>query len=43
MGSDGEKVRASGETPRETLPTVNPTAEKQEPPKATFHPAIYVR
>lgn len=42
MSSDNEKVRASGETPRETLPTVNPQAEKQEPHKAAFHPAIYV-
>ncbi|KAJ5174643.1 sugar phosphate/phosphate translocator [Penicillium canariense] len=42
MSSDGEKVRASGETPRETLPTVNPAAEKQEAPKAAFHPAVYV-
>jgi hypothetical protein len=41
--SEGEKVRASGETPRETLPTVNPAAEKQEAPKANFHPAVYVR
>ncbi|KAJ6115558.1 sugar phosphate/phosphate translocator [Penicillium sp. IBT 18751x] len=39
--SEGEKVRASGETPRETLPTVNPAAEK-EAPKAAFHPAVYV-
>ena len=44
MSSDGEKVRTSGEVVREqTLPTVNPAAEKQEPPKAAFHPAIYVR
>lgn len=43
MSTDGEKVRASGETPRETLPTVNPAAEKQEAPKAAFHPAVYVR
>ncbi|KAJ5891027.1 sugar phosphate/phosphate translocator [Penicillium subrubescens] len=42
MSSDGEKVRASGETPRETLPTVNPAVEKQEAPKAAFHPAVYV-
>lgn len=41
--SDGEKVRTSGEVSREqTLPTVNPTAEKQEPPKTAFHPAVYV-
>jgi hypothetical protein len=40
--SEGEKVRASGETPRESLPTVNPAAEKQEAPKAAFHPAVYV-
>ena len=43
MSADGEKVRASGETPRETLPTVNPAAEKQEAAKAAFHPAVYVR
>jgi hypothetical protein len=41
--SDGEKVRASGETPREqSLPTVNPAAEKTEQPSTTFHPAVYV-
>jgi hypothetical protein len=41
--SDGEKVRASGETPREqSLPTVNPAAEKAEQPSTTFHPAVYV-
>ncbi|OQE46152.1 hypothetical protein PENCOP_c001G01850 [Penicillium coprophilum] len=41
--SDGEKVRASGETPREqTLPTVNPAAEKGEQAGITFHPAVYV-
>ncbi|KAJ5467672.1 hypothetical protein N7475_005424 [Penicillium sp. IBT 31633x] len=41
--SDGEKVRASGETPREqSLPTVNPAAEKTEQPSVTFHPAVYV-
>ena len=40
--SDGEKVRASGETPREqSLPTVNPAAEKEQP-SASFHPAVYV-
>jgi hypothetical protein len=39
--SEGEKVRASGETPRESLPTVNPAAEKQEP-SAALHPAVYV-
>lgn len=44
MSSEGEKVRTSGEVVREqSLPTVNPAAEKQEPPKAAFHPAIYVR
>lgn len=40
--SDGEKARTSGEVSREQLPTVNPAAEKQEPPKAAFHPAVYV-
>lgn len=41
--SDGEKVRTSGEVSREpSLPTVNPAAEKQESPKAAFHPAVYV-
>ncbi|CAI7602869.1 unnamed protein product [Penicillium bialowiezense] len=40
--SDGEKVRASGETPREqSLPTVNPAAEKEQP-SVSFHPAVYV-
>lgn len=44
MTADGEKVRASGETPREILPTVNPAVEKQqEASKAAFHPAVYVR
>jgi hypothetical protein len=43
MSSDGEKVRTSGEVVREqTLPTVNPAAEKQET-KAALHPAVYVR
>lgn len=42
--SEGEKVRTSGDSPREqALPTVNPAAEKQEAPKASFHPAVYVR
>ncbi|KAL2834950.1 triose-phosphate transporter family-domain-containing protein [Aspergillus cavernicola] len=42
--SSEEKVRTSGEVsrPEPTLPTVNPAAEKSEPPKATFHPAVYV-
>ncbi|KAJ5155861.1 hypothetical protein N7492_008664 [Penicillium capsulatum] len=41
--SDGEKARTSGEVSREQgLPTVNPVAEKQEPPKPAFHPAVYV-
>ncbi|QKX63020.1 uncharacterized protein TRUGW13939_10188 [Talaromyces rugulosus] len=42
--SDGEKARTSGEVPRpeQTLPTVNPAAEKAEPPKASLHPAFYV-
>lgn len=44
MSNDGEKARSSGEVSRheQTLPTVNPAAEKQEPPKPTFHPAVYV-
>lgn len=43
--SDGEKARTSGEVsrPEQTLPTVNPAAEKSEHPKPTFHPAVYVR
>ncbi|KAJ5861334.1 uncharacterized protein N7529_008644 [Penicillium soppii] len=40
--SEGEKVRASGETPREqSLPTVNPAAEKEQP-SSSLHPAVYV-
>lgn len=44
MSSDGEKARTSGDIPRPepTLPTINPTAERSEPPKPTFHPALYV-
>ncbi|PKY08540.1 UDP-galf transporter [Aspergillus campestris IBT 28561] len=44
MSNDGEKVRTSGEVSRAepSLPTVNPAAEKPEPPKASFHPAVYV-
>ncbi|KAH8899575.1 triose-phosphate transporter [Thozetella sp. PMI_491] len=42
-----EKVRTSGESPREAsngpvLPTVNPDAEKTQPPKPSLHPAFYV-
>ncbi|KAF7888697.1 uncharacterized protein EAF02_003238 [Botrytis sinoallii] len=41
-----EKVRVSGEISRSAdspvLPTVNPAAEKSEPPKAAVHPAFYV-
>ncbi|KAK7567773.1 hypothetical protein IWX91DRAFT_333218 [Phyllosticta citricarpa] len=42
-----EKTRSSGESPREaaanaTLPTVNPDAVQPEPPKPTFHPAVYI-
>ncbi|KAK6612020.1 DUF250 domain membrane protein [Botrytis cinerea] len=41
-----EKVRISGEISRSAdapvLPTVNPAAEKSEPPKAAVHPAFYV-
>ena len=47
MAVDGEKERVSGEITREgpgspILPTVNPAAEKSEPPKAAFHPSVYV-
>ncbi|KAF7590123.1 hypothetical protein BBP40_003236 [Aspergillus hancockii] len=44
MSSEGEKARTSGEIsrPEPTLPTVNPAAERAEPPKPTFHPAVYV-
>ncbi|KAB8230520.1 hypothetical protein ETB97_012489 [Aspergillus alliaceus] len=44
MSSEGEKARTSGEVsrPEPTLPTVNPAAERAEPPKPTFHPAVYV-
>jgi hypothetical protein len=42
-----EKTRASGDQPREqtgaVLPTVNPNAEKSQPPKPSLHPAFYVR
>ncbi|CAP70786.1 uncharacterized protein PODANS_3_8480 [Podospora anserina S mat+] len=41
MGVD-EKVRASGEQVRDTLPTVNPDVEKSQPPKPSLHPAFYV-
>ncbi|KAL1841040.1 hypothetical protein VTJ49DRAFT_7471 [Mycothermus thermophilus] len=44
MGAD-EKTRTSGEQPREqspVLPTVNPEAERAQPPKQSLHPAIYV-
>ncbi|RDW64934.1 DUF250 membrane protein-like protein [Coleophoma cylindrospora] len=41
-----EKVRISGELSRPAdapvLPTVNPMAEKSEPPKAALPPAVYV-
>ena len=42
-----EKARVSGEVPRaeptgSILPTVNPAAEKSEPPKPALHPAFYV-
>ncbi|KKA19518.1 DUF250 domain membrane protein [Rasamsonia emersonii CBS 393.64] len=44
MSSEGEKVRTSGEVSRSepTLPTVNPAAQKPEPPKPALHPAFYV-
>jgi hypothetical protein len=42
-----EKTRASGEQARDqsgpVLPTVNPEAEKSQPPKPSLHPAFYVR
>ena len=43
-----EKMRVSGDEPREAasdgpvLPTVNPEAEKMQPPKSSIHPAFYV-
>jgi hypothetical protein len=42
-----EKTRTSGESPREQtsgpiLPTVNPEAEKVQPPKATIPSFVYV-
>lgn len=39
-----EKERQSGEQerPAEVLPTVNPDAEKSQPPKAGLHPAFYI-
>lgn len=45
--SNDEKARTSGESPRQeaqaqSLPTVNPVTEKAEPPKPTFHPAVYI-
>lgn len=45
--SNEEKVRTSGEAPRDaavaqTLPTVNPTAEKSEPAKPALHPSVYI-
>ena len=47
MADNEKKERLSGESPRlseptSTLPTVNVTTEKQEPPKAALHPAAYV-
>lgn len=45
MADAEKKVRVSGEQQRPaepTLPTVNPAAEKSEPPKAALHPAVYV-
>lgn len=45
MGAD-EKTRVSGEVSRDqdatVLPTVNPDAQKSQPPKAAIHPALYV-
>jgi hypothetical protein len=47
MGAVDEKTRVSGEQPRteqsaSLLPTVNPDAEKSQPPNASIHPAFYV-
>ncbi|ETN46393.1 uncharacterized protein HMPREF1541_00577 [Cyphellophora europaea CBS 101466] len=45
MADVEKKVRVSGEQQRPSepvLPTVNPSAEKSEPPKAALHPAVYV-
>lgn len=45
--SQEEKTRTSGEGGRPdlaapVLPIVNPAVEKPDPPKATFHPAVYI-
>lgn len=41
-----EKTRSSQDGVRDssnaTLPTVNPDAIQPEPPKAAFHPAVYI-
>ncbi|OJD30519.1 uncharacterized protein BKCO1_5900028 [Diplodia corticola] len=38
-----EKTRSSGDGVRDaSLPTVNPDAVQPEPPKAAFHPAVYI-
>lgn len=41
-----EKTRTSGEQAQDqngpVLPTVNPEAEKAQPPKSSLHPAFYV-
>lgn len=42
-----EKTRVSGEVTRQdasspVLPTVNPEAEKPQPPKSAVHPVVYV-
>jgi len=47
MGAADEKVRSSGDSPREQtgpiLPTVNPEAESVQAPKAPgIHPVLYV-
>jgi hypothetical protein len=47
MADNEKKERMSGESPRiaepsTTLPTVNVTTEKAEPPKPALHPAAYV-
>lgn len=50
MAVEPEKERISADVVRNepespvalVLPTVNPAAEKSEPPKAKLHPSVYV-
>jgi drug/metabolite transporter (DMT)-like permease len=37
-----EKTRISGEAPRDTLPTVNPHAERLQQPQQAVHPSVYI-